>query len=40
MAQWVRTPAVLVEDPGLVPSTHMMLTTTYHSSYRGNDAPL
>jgi hypothetical protein len=32
MAQWLRTPATLAEDPSLVPSIHIGWFITTHSS--------
>lgn len=38
MAQWENTQAVLLENPGSVPSTQMWLTTVFNSSCRGSEA--
>lgn len=38
MAQWLRTPVALIEDPGSVPKTHMVAQNIYSSRSRGADA--
>lgn len=37
MAQWLKSPAALLEDPGLICITHMAVTTICNSSFGGSD---